>query len=205
MADFLREVVDEHEIPVPDLTPPPQVATSDREEPSSVVPPPTRATTWHTAHRRHQKVKYAYGDLITDPLKALDYSALFDVSEPHTEKFLLAFDECEEVASSGPGTPDDQELVDRYAHATRRLQLLWDAAYAYAERTGSEWLPHGEQDTVRKAKSLLRTAHDKTGATDAERTRAAEKARELLATIRSFRMPDEARQAIEHTARKRLT
>lgn len=185
-------------------------------DPVPVAPRPasraeTIAATWNHAFERHMEVRDAYSEIITDPLNALDHTALFDMTQTRTAAFIEAYAHCQDIvsihSSHDPGPeygrrPKDSSVIEEYATAVRKMKPLWDAALSYSRKAGPDWMPEGDQRAARKAASLLRTSRDE-AATDAERALAAEKAKETLNTIASFDLPAEAMRAIEQQATRK--
>jgi hypothetical protein len=158
-----------------------------------------------TATERHERIRTAYVDIITDPLNALEHASLFDVGDTRTSKFVQAYLDVEDLVNNHGGVvPTD--LISSYADQVRDLVRLWDDALAYSTKRSYTWLPHGEADIARKAAAALARAIPADGEEiTPEQIISARKALDLLDKITTVTLPKQARGAIQAVSRLEIT
>lgn len=159
---------------------------------------------WDLSLEKHQKIAEEYAVLLVDPVKSLTHSALWDVNNARTLRFINAYGELQDVASLwGTKLPTDIETIDRYEKACRETETIWADARKHAAMLGYQWMPKADAAKAHKATGLLRKAAD-SAASDAERDLAASKAQDLIAKIGAVHLPEQAMAAIAGTRRLQL-
>ena len=153
-----------------------------------------------TAEATHQEINHEWENIITDPLNALELSSLFDVTSPHTAAFVTAHEQAGNYqAVHGHNIHSNPDTAATYLNHVSALDRTWQQAKTYAERTRYDWLPPAEANTARRAAALLATAADPAATLQEQRT-AANKAAQLLNSIRSFTLPAAAHTQLEQAA-----
>lgn len=159
---------------------------------------------WDQSVARHMGIKDAYGTLLLDPVAALSYSALWDVTNKRTQAFHEVYARVQDIYNLHTDRcPADPALVEEYASVTRRAETLWADAYRYAKRLGFDWMPPTDKTAARRAAAMLKTAANP-AATEAERGAAAIKAKELMDSIGSVTFKTDTLAAVESAARLAL-
>lgn len=160
---------------------------------------------WNAALAKHDAMADEYATLRLDPIAAIDHMALWDVTDPFTEKFTLAYAKVADTRSLHLNTaPTQAEIVDAYAADVDAAHLAWVNARDHARDHGIEVLSPENQTKARRAKASLKIAAND-AATEHERSVAAETAADLLASLRDIRFPAETSKAIVAAARKQIT
>lgn len=174
------------------------------DNPAPQAPAPaTTADLLRLANERHDRVRDAWTEIITDPLNALEHASLFDVADTRTAAFISAYGALEDLRAIYPsGIPT--ALAESYAEQTRECERLWDDAYAYSTKRGYDFLPDGERDLARKAARMLALAADEAAPVH-ERAQAATKAAEMLTRISAITLPEPSRAQIASLSRLALT
>lgn len=159
---------------------------------------------WNAAVAKHDAMAEEYATLRLDPIAAIDHMALWDVTDPFTEKFTLAYGKISDTRSLHLNTaPTQAEIVDAYAADVDAAHLTWVNARDHAHDHGIEVLSPENQTKARRAKASLKIAANE-AATEHERRQAAETAADLLASLRDIRFPAETHKAIVATSRKEI-
>lgn len=162
-------------------------------------------TLWAESVQTHDAIAEAYGTILGDPLSALTHSALFDMREVRSVRFIEAYGEATDLrAVHGLTYPAlNEAAVKDYRTAVRKADEAWTEALRYSEHITFDWLPQGEADCARKAAGFLAVAED-SAATTHERAAAAGKAADLLRKVKSFLLPPTAIHALEAQVRLEL-
>jgi hypothetical protein len=145
--------------------------------------------------RRHT-VLGEYGAFLSDICAIADAPLLADPTYPTTDRFREQLVIAEDAHSSAVRDP---KRLEAYLQAVRELEKLWQKAQSHAKRKGGSTLDPAEQDTLRRARTLLDIALDDT-AFAPERRAAMHKAIALLRTI--IDIPEQASTAIEHRVKR---
>jgi hypothetical protein len=164
-------------------------------------PTPTSLELIRVATERHDRVREAYIEIITDPLNALEHASLFDVGDERTSKFTEAYIEIEDFTTiHRRGIPT--RLAGEYAKMAREVERLWDDAYDYSTKRSYTWLPDGQADIARKAAAALARSVPADGEEiTPEQIISARKALDLLDKITAISLPRVTRGAVADTAR----
>ena len=165
------------------------------------APAPTDLELIRVAAERHERVREAYIEIITDPLNALEHASLFDVGDTRTSKFTLAYLDIEDFTTvHRHGVPT--RLAREYAEKAREVERLWDDALDYSTKRSYTWLPDGQADIARKAAAALARAVPEDGEEiTPEQIISARKALDLLDKITAISLPRVTRGAVADTAR----
>ncbi|GAB3298671.1 hypothetical protein EK0264_17155 [Epidermidibacterium keratini] len=131
---------------------------------------------WVTAFARHDEVLAAYAPYEMDPVTALTYPAISDVSVPETASFFEALAEASALRPEDPRHAG--AIFDEYRAAVRRLTQAWRSAERRARQVGTDLLADDDARRLRQATKLL--GHAERAATAAERASYLRSARELI-------------------------
>lgn len=129
-----------------------------------------------SAKARHDEVLAAYAPYEMDPVTALTYPAISDVSVPETADFFEALADATALRPDDPRVADS--VLERYRDAVRRLTQAWRVAERNARQVGTDLLADDDARRLRQATKLL--GHAEGAANAAERATYLRGARELI-------------------------
>ena len=170
------------------------------------VPPRTGslAARWTAALARYDTVMTEWGAIASDPLSALEHSALLDVTQPRTAAFVEALGRAQDRrAVLGSDMPRDRADVVEFEDLARRVADAWADARRHAAHVGYGWMPDKDRALAERADTLLRLAAD-TSASLHERVAAAEQATKVLRSIHAIVLPEPALEVIASQRRLAL-
>jgi len=170
------------------------------------VPPATGslAARWTAALARYDTVMTEWGAIASDPLSALEHSALLDVTQPRTAAFVEALGRAQDRrAVLGSDMPRDRADVVEFEDLARRVADVWADARRHAAHVGYGWMPDKDRALAERADTLLRLAAD-TSASLHERVAAAEQATKILRSVHAIVLPEPALEVIASQRRLAL-
>jgi hypothetical protein len=176
-----------------------------RPEPGPVPHGPgSLAARWTAALARYETVMTEWGAIASDPLSALEHSALLDVTQPRTAAFVEALGRAQDRrAVLGSDIPRDRADVVEFEDLARRVADVWADARRHAAHVGYGWMPEKDRALAERADTLLRLAAD-TSASLHERVAAAEQATKVLQSIYAIVLPEPALEVIASQRRLEL-
>ncbi|GAB3298676.1 hypothetical protein EK0264_17160 [Epidermidibacterium keratini] len=131
---------------------------------------------WDSAMARHDEVLAAYAPYEMDPVTALTYPAISDVSVPETADFFEALADATALRPEDPASAG--AILEQYRAAVRRLTQTWRTAERKARQVGTDLLADDDARRLRQATKLL--GHAEGAANAAERASYLRGARELI-------------------------
>ena len=162
------------------------------------------AARWTAALARYDVVISEWGAIASDPLSALEHSALLDVTQPRTAAFVEALGRAQDRRSVlGSDLPTDRADVVEFEDLARRVADAWSDARRHAAHLGYGWMPDKDRALAERADTLLRLAAD-TSASLQERVAAADQATKVLRSIYAIVLPDPALEVIASQRRLAL-
>jgi hypothetical protein len=162
------------------------------------------AARWTAALARYDTVMTEWGAIASDPLSALEHSALLDVTQPRTAAFVEALGRAQDRrAVLGSDMPRDRADVVEFEDLARRVAVAWADARRHAAHVGYGWMPDNDRALAERADTLLRLAAD-TSASLHERVAAAEQATKVLRSIHAIVLPEPALEVIASQRRLAL-
>jgi len=162
------------------------------------------AARWTAALTRYDTVMTEWGAIASDPLSALELSALLDVTQPRTAAFIDALGRAQDRrAVLGSDPPRDRADVVEFEDLARRVADAWAHARRHAAHVGYGWMPDKDRALAERADTLLRLAAD-TSASLPERAAAAEQATKILRSIYAIVLPEPALEIIASQRRLAL-
>jgi hypothetical protein len=162
------------------------------------------AARWTAALARYDTVMTEWGAIASDPLSALEHSALLDVTQPRTAAFVEALGRAQDRrALLGSDIPRDRADVVEFEDLARRVADAWADARRHAAHVGYGWMPDKDRALAERADTLLRLAAD-TSASLHERVAAAEQATKVLHSIYAIVLPEPALEVIASQRRLAL-
>ncbi len=162
------------------------------------------AARWTAALARYDTVMTEWGAIASDPLSALEHSALLDVTQPRTAVFVEALGRAQDRrAVLGSDMPRDQADVVEFEDLARRVADAWADARRHAAHVGYGWMPDKDRALAERADTLFRLAAD-TSASLHERVAAAEQATKVLHSIYAIVLPEPALEVIASQRRLAL-
>jgi hypothetical protein len=145
-----------------------------------------------------------WGAIASDPLSALEHSALLDVTQPRTAVFVQALGRAQDRrAVLGSDVPGDRDDVVEFEDLSRQVADAWYDARRHAAHVGYGWMSDKERALAERADTLLRLAAD-TSASLHERAAAAEQATKVLRSIHAVVLPEPALEVIASQRRLAL-
>lgn len=164
----------------------------------------TLADRWTAALARYDTVMTEWGAIASDPLSALEHSALLDVTQPRTAAFVEALGRAQDRhAVLGSDLPSDRAEVVEFEDLARRVADAWTHARRHAAHVGYGWMPDKDRALAERADTLLRLAAD-TSASLQERVAAAEQATKVLRSLYAIVLPEPALEVIASQRRLAL-
>ena len=162
------------------------------------------AARWTAALARYDTVMTEWGAIASDPLSALEHSALLDVTQPRTAAFVEALGRAQDRhAVLGSDIPRDRADVVEFEDLARRVADAWADARRHAAHVGYGWMPDKDRALAERADALLRLAAD-TSASLHERVAAAEQATKALNSIYAIVLPEPALEVVASQRRLAL-
>lgn len=162
------------------------------------------AARWTAALARYDTVMTEWGAIASDPLSALEHSALLDVTQPRTAAFVEALGRAQDRrAVLGSELPWDRADVVEFEDLARRVADAWADARRHAAHVGYGWMPDKDRALAARADTLLRLAADTT-ASIPERAAAAEQATKVLRSLHAIVLPEPALEVIASQRRPAL-
>ncbi len=159
---------------------------------------------WSAALAHYDTVMTEWGAIASDPLSALEHSALLDVTQPRTAAFVEALGRAQDRrAVLGSDMPGDRTDVVEFEDLARRVADAWADARRHAAHVGYGWMPDKDRALAERADTLLRLAAD-TSASLQERVAAAEQATKVLRSVYAIVLPEPALEVIASQRRLAL-
>ncbi len=160
---------------------------------------------WEKYTDIHEVLRNRVIEVETDWDLIFKYPTLTDSSVPQTRDFHRAMATLSRASAEPPAELNLSMAIGElhYPQLVTAAEDAWEAAWSFAQRTGTKLIPREERKKLDQILQLLKLARDG-GGSEHERSVAYERATKLIGELHFVRVPEAARQAITAEARPML-